>query len=76
MVGPGRFEILGRYAHARYSKDRSLLFEDFNQKTTEVNFNYIVSQFNARMMIFFKNTDYSAVRVDEFQVGVGLQIQM
>ena len=76
MVGPGRFELLGKYAHAQYSNDRSLLFEDFDQKTTEVDFNYIMNQFNARMMIFFKNTDYSAVRVDDFQVGVALQIQM
>ena len=41
-----------------------------------MNFNYILNEFNARLMIFFKNTDYSAVRMDDVQVGVGLQIQM
>jgi len=28
------------------------------------------------VMIFFKKTDYSAVRMDDTQVGLGLQVQM
>ena len=72
-VGPGQFEILGKYARARF---REGLTPDYNQKTTEVDLNYIIRQFNARLMIFFKNTSYTAVQTDDFQVGVGLQIQM
>ncbi len=76
MVGPGRIEILGKYAHARFRNGATTLDADYDQKTTEVDFNYIISQFNARMMIFLKSTDYDAVRTDDLQFGVGLQIQM
>jgi len=72
-VGPGQFEILGKYARARF---REGVTADYNQKTTEVDLNYIIRQFNARVMIFFKDTGYTAVQTDDFQVGVGLQIQM
>ncbi len=74
--GPGQFEILGKYAIANFSQDRTAMFPDFDQKTTEVDLNYIVNEFNARLMIFFKKTDYSRVRMDDTQFGVGLQIQM
>ena len=49
---------------------------DANQKTTEVNVNYVLKQFNARVMMFFKDTSFDAVRTDFKQFGVGLQIQM
>ena len=75
-IGIGRFQVLGKYAHANYSNDRSSIYPDFHQKTTEVDLNYIINQHNARVMLFFKNTDYSAVRSDDFQVGLALQIQM
>jgi len=74
--GPGQFEILGKYGIASFSQDRSAMYQDFDQKTTEVDLNYIMNQFNARLMIFFKKTDYTAVRLNDVQVGVGLQIQM
>ena len=72
-VGPGRFEILGKYARARFRKG---VTPDYDQTTTEVDLNYIIRQFNARLMIFFKDTTYDAVQTNDFQVGVGLQIQM
>ena len=31
----------------------------YDQKTTEVNFNYIIKQFNARVMTFYKDTRYN-----------------
>ena len=49
---------------------------DYDQKTTELNLNYVIKQFNARVMIFFKDTRFDAVRTDFMQVGVGLQMQM
>jgi hypothetical protein len=76
MGGPGQFEILAKFAKATFSKDRNFSYPDFDQTTTEVDFNYILNQFNARVMIFFKKTDYSAVRMDDTQVGLGLQVQM
>ncbi len=74
LVGPGKFEVLFKYAVANFSK--SDVLEDYDQKTSEFDLNYVIKQFNARVMFFFKNTDYSAVKSDGIQVGVGLQIQM
>ena len=76
MEGPGQFEILGKYGVASFSQDRTAIHPNFDQKTTEVDFNYILNQFNARMMIFVKKTTYTAVRMDDVQIGLGLQIQM
>jgi hypothetical protein len=76
MAGPGRFELLGKYAHARFRDGVTLLDFDYDQKTTEVDVNYVIKQFNARVMMFFKNTDFDAVRTDFMQFGVGLQLQM
>ena len=43
----------------RTSTKGSPLDADYDQKTTEINFNYIIKEFNARVMFFFKNTDFS-----------------
>ena len=49
---------------------------NYDQKTTEVNFNYVIKQFNARVMSFYEDTDYNNVKRDAWQAGIGLQIQM
>jgi hypothetical protein len=76
MSGPGRFELLGKYAQARFREGITFLDSDYDQKTTEVDFNYVIRQFNARVMIFFKDTRFDAVRTDFKQFGVGLQVQI
>jgi hypothetical protein len=76
MAGPGRFEVLGKYAHARFRDGVTPLDFDYDQDTTEINFNYVIKQFNARVMMFFKDTSFDAVRTDFMQFGVGLQLQM
>jgi hypothetical protein len=76
LVGAGRFEILGKYAHARFRNGRGLTDFDFDQKTTEINFNYVIKQFNARVMSFYRDTRFDAVMPDTKAIGVGLQIQM
>ena len=73
---PGQFEILAKYGLAKFTQDRNGLFPNFDQETSEVNFNYILNEFNARLMVFFKKTDYTQVRMDDTQFGVGLQVQM
>jgi len=72
-VGPGKIQLLGKYAKADFTRG---MLPSFNQKTTEVNVNYLIKQFNARVMTFFKNTSFSRGRPDFWQAGVGLQIQM
>jgi hypothetical protein len=76
QVGIGRFEILGKFAKARFREGATALDVDYDQKTSEVNLNYIIKQFNARVMMFFKDTRYNAVFPNNKQVGVGLQLQM
>jgi len=76
LVGVGRFEVLGKYAHARFREGITPLDADYDQDTTELNFNYVIKQFNARAMMFFKDTRFDAVRANFMQFGIGLQIQM
>lgn len=76
LVGEGRFEVLAKYAHARFREGLTPFDSDYDQKTTELNLNYIIRQFNARVMVFVKDTRFDAVRPDFTQFGVGLQIQM
>ena len=52
------------------------LDDDFDQDTTEFNLNYVMRQFNSRVMFFFKDTRFNGVQSDFKQVGVGLQVQM
>ncbi len=75
-VGMGRFEVLGKFAKARFREGLLPADLNFDQKTTEVDLNYVIKQFNARVMIFYKDTRFTAVRTDFKQVGVGLQLQM
>ena len=72
-VGMGNFEILGKYAKAEFTHGKT---PNYHQKTTEVNFNYVIKQFNARVMTFFKDTRFNRQRTDFWQAGVGFQIQM
>src|SRR6266508_2120077 len=46
----GRLEILGKFAQASFSKGLTPADRDYDQKTTEVNFNYVIKDFNARVM--------------------------
>ncbi|MEO7191667.1 MAG: hypothetical protein ABI051_11490 [Vicinamibacterales bacterium] len=75
-AGMGKVEILGKFAKATFSKGLSIANPDYDQKTSEFNLNYIIKEFNARVMFFFKNTTFTGVKSDSKQVGVGLQIQM
>jgi hypothetical protein len=76
MAGPGRFEVLGKWAEARFRSGLTILDPDYNQKTTEIDLNYVIKQFNARVMIFYKDTRYDAVKTNDQQIGVGMQLQM
>jgi hypothetical protein len=76
LVGEGRFQVLGKYAHARFRDGRGAPDFDYDQDTTEFNLNYVMRQFNSRLMLFFKDTRYDAIRQNNKQVGVGLQVQM
>ena len=72
----GKFQIMGKYAKANFSQGQSKLDVSYAQKTTELNLNYIIKDFNARVMFFYKDTRFDAVQTNSKQVGVGVQLQM
>jgi hypothetical protein len=72
----GRLEVLGKFAKATFSNGITPLDRDYEQKTTEVNFNYVIKQFNARVMLFYLQKNFTAVQPNDKQIGVGLQVQM
>lgn len=76
-VGIGKFEVLGKYAIAEFS-DRvaSSGAGSYRQNTAEVNFDYIIKQFDARVMSFYKDTRFNAVEKNTWEAGVGLQLQI
>jgi hypothetical protein len=70
----GKFELLGKYAKADFTHGTG---PSYNQTTTEVNFNYVIKQFNARVMSFYEDQNFNnAVKPDVWQAGIGLQIQI
>ena len=74
-VGMGKFQILGKYAIAEYT-GRLSGPSSYRQNTGEVNFNYIIKQFDARIMSFYRHASYNAVNPNDWQAGVGLQLQI
>jgi hypothetical protein len=72
----GKFQVLGKYAHANFSKGISAIDRDYSQKTTEFNFNYIIKDFNARIMLFYLDTRFDAVHQNSKKFGVGVQLQI
>ena len=72
----GKFQVMAKFAQANFTEGVTPLDADYNQKTTEFNLNYIIKDFNARVMLFFKDTRFNAVQTNNKQFGVGLQLQM
>jgi hypothetical protein len=77
-VGPGKFELLGKYAIAEFTD--GAIATNFNpsyrQNTTEVNLNYVIKQFDARVMSFYRDTRFNSVKGNNWQAGIGLQLQL
>jgi hypothetical protein len=73
VLGPGKFEILGKFAKAEFTRGAT---PSFAQKTTEINFNYVIKQFNARVMSFYQIERFNREMPNLWQAGLGLQIQM
>jgi hypothetical protein len=72
-IGVGKIEILGKYAKAEFTHGAA---PNYDQKTTEFNLNYIIKQFNMRLMSFCQNVRFNREKSDFWQAGLGLQIQM
>jgi hypothetical protein len=80
QIGIGKFQVLAKVAQAQFDYATG---SDVDQDTTEINLNYIIKQFNARISAFYIDTDFSPnstlatqVKRDSTQYGIGLQVQM
>jgi hypothetical protein len=75
LTGQGRFQVLGKIARANFADGITAADVDYGQTTTEINVNYIIKGFDARIMVFYLDTRYDAVRTDTKRIGVGIQLQ-
>jgi hypothetical protein len=77
VVGIGRFQPLVKYARASYTFNTGPSPTD-TQKTVDVELNYIIKQFNARISLYYLDVkyDHDVAGIDHKVVGLGLQLQM
>lgn len=75
QVGIGKIEFMGKYAIAEFTHG-FLGAPSYRQNTGEVNVSYIIQQFNARVMSFYRDTRFNAVRSNDWEAGIGLQFQI
>ena len=70
----GRFQVLGKFGTATYD---SLFGDDIDQDTLEIDLNYIIKQFNARISLYYLDKSFDPITgADTSTIGLGLQIQM
>jgi len=69
----GKFQILAKYGQANY--DFAAI--DLDQDTLEVDLNYIIKTFNARISLYYLDKSFDPDSGGDSQtVGLGLQVQM
>lgn len=71
----GNVELLAKYAIAEFTAGIGGA-PSYRQNTTEANVDYILKQFDGRIMAFYKNASFNAVTPNNWQAGVGLQVQL
>jgi Phosphate-selective porin O and P len=78
QVGIGQLQVLAKVAEATFDFPGAI--PDVDQTTTELNLNYIIKEFNARISLFAIDVDMSPdavlVRPDGTTLGLGLQVQI
>lgn len=74
-VGMGKFQLLAKYAHATYQYTSTGLNSDA-QKTTDVEFNYIISKFNARVSLYYLDVNYDNEIAGQSHKVLGLGVQL
>lgn len=73
-IGPGKLQLLGKFGTTTYDKGLAS-GEDLEMDTTEVNLNYILKSFNARISLFYQGKAYSSdAAADTSAVGLGVQL--
>ena len=72
MFGIGKFQILGKYS--RKTLDTRPVEDKL--KTTEVNLNYIIKSFSARVGFYYLNQKDQNLGTSPSEFGLKLQLQM
>jgi hypothetical protein len=72
-VGIGKFQLLGKYGTVTHE----YLLGDVDQDTLELNVNYLIKTFNARVSLFYIDKSFDpSIAADSTQIGLGLQVQL
>jgi hypothetical protein len=72
-AGIGKFQVLGKFGTANYD----FFGTDLDQDTLELDVNYIIKTFNARISLYYLDKSFDPdVGGDSSTIGLGLQIQM
>jgi hypothetical protein len=73
-AGPGKFQVLGKFGTATYDY---LLGDDIDQNTLELDLNYLIKSFNARISLYYLDKSFDPeTGGDTTTIGLGLQVQM
>lgn len=77
QIGIGNLQVVGKWAEASFDYATGI---DVDQTTIELDLNYIIKEFNARISLFVIDVDMSPtsvlVRPDGTTMGLGLQVQI
>ncbi len=74
VIGIGKFQVLGKYSHK--SIDATTLTPSDEVKTTEINLNYIIKSFNARVGLYFLDQKDDITDLSKQEYGLKLQLQI
>lgn len=72
VIGIGKFQVLGKYSQ----KTIDTLPAQDKLKTTEINLNYIIKAFNARVGFYYLNQKDDLANSSPNEFGIKLQLQM
>lgn len=71
-VGMGKVQLLGKFGTSSLDGVAGASGSDID--TTELNVNYIIKSFNARVSLFYLDHSYSTTGLDDSAIGLGVQL--
>jgi len=71
-VGAGKVQVLGKFGTS--SLDAIAGGTSLDVDTTELNVNYIIKSFNAKVSLFYLDHSYSVTGLDDSSIGLGVQL--
>jgi len=74
VIGIGKFQVLGKYSHK--SIDATSLTPSDTVKTAELNLNYVIKSFNARVGLYLLDQKDDITDLSKQEYGLKLQLQL